>query len=88
MREGRIRINVYFLEGEVIVAPEGTVKWFDNKKGFGFIEPDDASEDVFVHYSALNMEGFKALDEGDRVSFEIEEGEKGLRAANVTPLGM
>jgi CspA family cold shock protein len=65
------------------VCPEGTVKWFDNKKGFGFIEQDDSNEDVFVHYSALVMEGFKTLEEGDRVSFEVTRGEKGLRAANV-----
>ncbi len=70
------------------MAPEGTVKWFDNKKGFGFIEPDDAGEDVFVHYSALSMEGFKTLQEGQRVSFEIEDSDKGLRAADVQPVGM
>ncbi len=68
------------------MTPEGVVKWFDAKKGFGFIEPDDASEDVFVHYSALNMEGFKDLQEGQRVSFEIEDSDKGMRAANVAPL--
>ncbi len=67
------------------MAPEGTVKWFDNKKGFGFIEPDDIQEDVFVHYSCVNTEGFKTLREGQRVSFEVVEGDKGLRAANVIP---
>jgi CspA family cold shock protein len=65
------------------VAAEGTVKWFDNKKGYGFIDPDDGDEDVFVHYSAVSMDGFKTLMEGERVSFEITEGDKGLRAANV-----
>ncbi len=65
------------------MCPEGTVKWFDNKKGFGFIEQDDSNEDVFVHYSSLVMEGFKTLEEGDRVSFEVSRGEKGLRAINV-----
>ena len=65
------------------MCPEGTVKWFDNKKGFGFIEQDDSNEDVFVHYSSLMMEGFKTLEEGDRVSFEVSRAEKGLRATNV-----
>jgi CspA family cold shock protein len=66
------------------VTAEGTVKWFDNKKGYGFIDPDDREEDVFVHYSAVLMQGFKTLAEGDRVSFEITSGDKGLRAVNVT----
>ncbi|KPK66316.1 MAG: cold-shock protein [Planctomycetes bacterium SM23_32] len=65
------------------MCPEGTVKWFDNKKGFGFIEQDDGDEDVFVHYSSVVMDGFKTLEEGDRVSFDVMQGEKGLRAANV-----
>jgi len=68
------------------VAPEGTVKWFDDKKGYGFIQPDDEGEDVFVHYSAIEMEGFKTLQEGQRVSFEVIEGEKGLKATNVVIL--
>jgi CspA family cold shock protein len=67
----------------VSVCPEGTVKWFDNKKGYGFIEQDDSGEDVFVHYTSVTMEGFKTLQEGDRVSFEVTQGEKGLRAAGV-----
>jgi len=61
---------------------EGVVKWFSDKKGFGFIEQENG-EDIFVHYSSINMPGFKTLAEGDRVSFEIEEGERGLKAKNV-----
>ncbi len=62
---------------------EGTVKWFNDSKGYGFIE-QDGGDDVFVHHSAINGAGFKSLQEGDRVSFEIEEGQKGPAAANVT----
>ena len=62
---------------------KGTVKWFDQKKGYGFIAQEDG-DDLFVHYSALNREGFKTLDEGDQVEFEISEGNKGPQATNVT----
>ncbi|HCQ00730.1 MAG TPA: cold-shock protein [Candidatus Latescibacteria bacterium] len=61
----------------------GTVKWFNERKGFGFIAREDNDEDVFVHYSAIVSEGFKTLHEGDEVTFEIQEGPKGLQAANV-----
>ncbi len=61
----------------------GTVKWFDEKKGYGFIEQEDGP-DVFVHQSAIKAAGFRTLQEGDRVSFDIEQGEKGPAAANVT----
>jgi CspA family cold shock protein len=63
--------------------PEGTVKWFSDRKGFGFIEQEDGP-DVFVHHSAINATGFRSLNEGDRVSFDIEQGQKGPAAANVT----
>ena len=64
---------------------KGTVKWFNAKKGFGFIS-DDEGIDVFVHFSALQMDGFKVLNEGDEVEFEVIDGEKGPQAANVTKL--
>jgi CspA family cold shock protein len=63
----------------------GTVKWFSNPKGYGFITRD-AGEDVFVHHTAIQMEGFKTLEEGQRVQFNVEQGPKGLQATNVTPM--
>ena len=64
----------------------GTVKWFNNTKGFGFIEPTEGDEDVFVHYSVVLGGGFKKLTAGQAVEFDIESGPKGLTAANVNPL--
>ncbi len=64
---------------------QGTVKWFNETKGFGFIAPSDGSEDVFVHFSAIEGSGFKNLTEGQSVSFEVEKGPKGLQATKVAP---
>jgi len=64
---------------------EGTVKWFNAEKGFGFIERE-GGDDVFVHFSAIVSEGFKTLDEGQRVQFDIEQGQRGAQATNVKPL--
>ena len=65
--------------------PTGTVKWFNDDKGFGFIEPDDGSKDLFVHQSAIASDGFRSLQEGSKVTFEAEAGDKGPRAVNVQP---
>ncbi len=62
----------------------GTVKWFNAEKGFGFIAPDDGSADVFAHFSAINSTGYRSLDEGDKVSYETQQGPKGPQAANIT----
>jgi CspA family cold shock protein len=62
---------------------QGTVKWFSQEKGYGFITPDEGDEDLFVHYSAIAGSGFRSLEEGDRVSYESTRGKKGEQAANV-----
>ena len=63
----------------------GTVKWFNDAKGFGFITPEDGGKDLFVHFSAITGSGFKSLKEGDKVSFEVTQGAKGPSATNVRP---
>jgi CspA family cold shock protein len=64
---------------------KGTVKWFNDQKGFGFITPEDGSKDIFVHHTAIQMDGFKTLRENQEVEFEVEQSDKGPRAANVVP---
>jgi len=63
----------------------GTVKWFNDAKGYGFITPDDGSEDLFAHFSAIQASGFKSLKEGQKVNFEVVSGPKGKQASNITP---
>jgi CspA family cold shock protein len=65
---------------------KGTVKWFNNSKGYGFITPDDGGKDVFVHHSSIQGEGYKSLDEGASVEFEVQQGAKGEEAINVVKL--
>lgn len=64
----------------------GTVKWFNADKGFGFIAPEDGSDDVFAHFSAISSGGYRSLNEGDKVEFETQQGDRGLQAANITVL--
>jgi cold shock protein len=65
---------------------QGTVKWFNDAKGFGFITPDDGSKDVFVHHTAITSQGFRSLSEGDRVEFQTEQGAKGPQATQVNKI--
>jgi CspA family cold shock protein len=69
---------------EVKLMAQGTVKWFNGEKGFGFIAPDDGGKDVFVHYSEVQGSGFRTLEENQRVQFDIEQGQKGPQAVGVT----
>jgi CspA family cold shock protein len=64
----------------------GTVKWFNDAKGFGFITPDQGGEDLFAHFSAISASGFKSLQEGQKVSFDVTEGPKGKQASNIKPI--
>ena len=67
------------------MAQEGTVKWFNEDKGYGFISPVDGGEDLFVHYSGIDGDGFRSLEEGAKVTYEATQGRKGMQAENVTP---
>ena len=66
--------------------PQGTVKWFNDEKGYGFISPDEGGEDLFVHHTGINADGFRSLEEGTKVSYEATQGKKGMQAENVTPV--
>ena len=66
--------------------PTGKVKWFNDQKGYGFITPDEGGEDLFVHHTSIEAQGFRTLQEGQAVQFEITQGQKGLQATNVKPL--
>ncbi len=72
-------------ERRVPEMAQGTVKWFNEDKGYGFISPDEGSEDLFVHYSGIEGGGFKSLEEGAKVTFEKTQGQKGMQAVNVSP---
>lgn len=66
---------------------KGTVKWFNAEKGYGFIQPDDGSADLFAHFSAINSNGYRSLDEGAIVTFDAEQGQRGMQAVNISVIG-
>lgn len=80
------RFNLYKIFEVNMSKVTGSVKWFNSEKGYGFLTQDEGGKDVFVHYRAIVADGYKSLNEGQRVSFDIEDGQKGLQAANVEPL--
>jgi len=81
----KARVMSSLLERSVMAT--GTVKWFNDSKGFGFVTPDDGGEDLFAHFSAINMNGFKTLKEGQKVQFEVTQGPKGKQASNIQAAG-
>ena len=73
-------------KGGLWYMPQGTVKWFNDEKGYGFISPDEGGEDLFVHYSGITGSGFRTLEEGTKVTYEATQGRKGMQAENVQPV--
>jgi CspA family cold shock protein len=88
MAHGRSAPGTFFQSGVIIQMARinGTVKWFNDAKGFGFITPDNGEKDCFVHHSAIQAQGFKSLAEGDKVEFDVVQGQKGPAAENVVKL--
>ncbi len=81
------RVPAFQIHRMVVTSvAQGTVKWFNGEKGFGFIAPDGGSEDIFVHFTSINGSGFRNLEEAQRVEFDVEQGAKGPQATNVTAL--
>jgi len=81
------RAHAYIIRpGGKNMSSNGTVKWFNDEKGFGFITPDDGGDDLFVHFKAIQGDGFKTLKEGQKVSYEAAKGQKGMQAENVKPV--
>ncbi|GHC18301.1 hypothetical protein GCM10010082_07100 [Kushneria pakistanensis] len=82
-RKNGLRLGITANKARTSKMATGTVKWFNDTKGYGFISPDDGGDDLFAHFSEIQAEGFKSLQDGQKVSFEVTQGKKGLQAANI-----